>query len=141
MKTKELEKLLYKSFDGSLSEKEQTLLNGGLEHSEELRKLRDQIKELRDVVHKSKNDSVKPFFEERLLNKLNASSKSDKFSEWAESFVFSFRRIVFAAAIFLGFLILYNVNQGNFSAIENLFGTYQAPVEYALDPATYLLEK
>ena len=141
MKTKELENLLYKSFDGSLSKKEQTLLNSGLEQSEELRKLRDQIKDLRDVVQKSKKDSVKPFFEERLLNKLNASSKSDKFGEWTESFVFSFRRIVFAAVIFLGFLILYNVNQGNFSGIENIFGTYKTPVEYALDPATYLLEK
>jgi hypothetical protein len=135
MNNKKLIKLLYKSYDGVLSIKEAELLRRELSNSTELQETYELIKKIRSAVSESSETSFKPFFEERVLNRLNNQLKPEGYlSGWAESFAVSFRQIAFSALILLSLLIFYNLNNGNSLSIENLLGTYKTPVEYALDP-------
>ncbi len=139
MKDKKLEKLLYKSFDGILTIKEAELLKEELRKSKELEETYNQIKKIRKAVNDVSEESFKPFFEERLLNKMfNVEKKGSPLSNWVDSLNKSFRQVAYTAAIILALLVFYNVNNGNISSIENLLGIYRTPIEYALDPSVQI---
>lgn len=139
MKDKKLEKLLYKSFDGILTIKEAELLKEELRKSKELEETYNQIKKIRKAVNDVSEESFKPFFEERLLNKMfNIEKKESPLSNWVDSLNKSFRQVAYTAAIILALLVFYNVNNGNISSIENLLGIYRTPIEYALDPSVQI---
>lgn len=130
------QKLIYKSFDGILTEKEQAALNEVLESSEELRKFREETLTLRNNIKNSAYSEFDPYFESRLLAKISQPPKqSGLLSGLSDSLEFSFRKIIITAAVLLIMLVLYNVKQGNLSSIENILGIYNTPIEYALDPA------
>jgi|WetSurMetagenome_2_1015567.scaffolds.fasta_scaffold35159_2 hypothetical protein len=138
MSNKKLTKLIYKSFDGALSIKEAELLKRELSNSTELKGTYEQIKKIRSAVSVSSVTSFKPFFEERVLNRLNNQVKPEGYiSGWAESFTVSFRQIAVSALVLLCLLIFYNLNNGNNLSIENLLGTYKTPIEYILDPTIH----
>jgi len=139
MKDKKLEKLLYKSFDGILSIKEAELLREELRKSPELEETYNQIKKIRRAVGDTTEESFKPFFEERLINKIfNTEKKENPLVNWADSFNKSFRQVAYTAVAILALLIIYNVNSGNISSIENLIGIYRTPIEYVLDPSVQI---
>lgn len=134
------EKLIYKSFDGILTEEEQSLLNEALVASDELRKFREEILSLRNNIKSSAYTEFNPYFESRLFAKLNQPSRQSVglLSGLSDSLELSFKKIAIAAAALLIILVLYNVKQGNLSSIENILGIYNTPIEYALDPALNL---
>jgi hypothetical protein len=139
MKTKKLEELLYKSFDGILTIQEAELLKEELRKSPELEETYKRIKTIRNAVGEAAEDSFKPFFEERLLNKIfYPATKENVNLNWMDSFNKSFRQVAYAAVVVLTLLIIYNVNNGNISSLENLLGTYRTPIEYALDPSVQI---
>lgn len=132
--------LLYKSFDGILTEKEKTFLEEELRKSDELKKLRDEILSIRDKVKNSAVTEFNPYFESKLFNRIYQSSRQNVLlSGLYESLELSFKKIALTAAAILVLLVLYNVSEGNISSIETLLGIYQTPIEYALDPALHLL--
>ena len=141
MTNKKLEKLLYKSFDAELSNKESKILENELKHSKELRKLQEQISAMRKAVQNSKSESLKPFFQERVLNKIKSNSEPISFyNELGEIFGGVFKQVALGVVILLLALVIYNFDQGNNEGIKNLFGAYKTPIQFALDPATYLWE-
>lgn len=139
MKDKKLEKLLYKSFDGILTIKEAELLKEELRKSPELEETYNQIKKIRSAVGEASEESFKPFFEERLINKIfNTEKKENPLVNWTDSFSKSFRQVAYTAVVILTLLVIYNVNSGNISSIENLIGIYRTPIEYVLDPSVQI---
>jgi hypothetical protein len=140
MKNKKTEKLLYKSFDVSLNKEEAEQLESALKNSAGLKKEYDEIKELREEIKNSAVTSFKPFFEERLLNKLNnSSSAQNMFWDAQNSFVISFRKIGLTAICILIILLSYNLKSGNSYSIKNIFGISNAGIEYAFDPVQSLM--
>jgi len=140
MENNKIKKLIYKSLDGILSEKEEKMLNEELQSSVEARLMYDEIAGIRKAVQNIEPEPFKPFFEERLLDKINNPQVIEgNNSGWTESLTKSFRQIAFTTVIILALLVLYNVNQGNYSSFENLLGTYKTPIEYVLDPSFHLL--
>jgi hypothetical protein len=140
MKNKKIETLLYKSLDSSLPLLEDELLENELQNSDELRSDFRQINRIRKAVEESAVTSFKPFFEERLLTKLNYTGIVDEnLSLWSNTLALSFRQIGFAAMFILILLLSYNLKSGNNHSIENLFGKSKYGIEYAYDPVSDLL--
>ncbi|MFH1195212.1 MAG: hypothetical protein V1720_05840 [bacterium] len=140
MKKKNLEKLIFKSLDGVLTEKESAALEYELKNSSEAKKLFAELRSLRKGIENLPELTFKPFFEERVIAKLNIdNSKSESFPNFPEALGLSFRKFAIAAALILALLITYNLNNGNSYSIENLLGTYKTPLEYVLDPTMNLI--
>ncbi|MDP4115591.1 MAG: hypothetical protein Q8903_05625, partial [Bacteroidota bacterium] len=119
MENNKIKKLIYKSLDGILSEKEERMLNEELQSSVEARLMYDEIAGIRKAVQNIEPEPFKPFFEERLLDKINNPQVIEgNNSGWTESLTKSFRQIAFTTVIILALLVLYNVNQGNYSSFE-----------------------
>ncbi|MGE5352782.1 MAG: hypothetical protein ACM3P0_11910 [Acidobacteriota bacterium] len=139
MKKSKLELLIYKSLDSKLTGDESVLLQNELQNSEEFLKLYKQIIEMRKAVSSSAETSFDPFFEQRVLSKLSMpETKAQPLSGLTESLTLSFRKVVLIGSVVLLALISYNVASGENYSIENIMGTYSAPLEYALD-TTYNL--
>jgi hypothetical protein len=140
MKNNKIEQLLYKKLDGRISEKETEKLSQEMANSEELRKTFRQISELRKQVSQNAEISFKPFFEERLLSKLNSFTPAAEFiTSWTTSLALSFRQVAITAIIILFILISFNLNNGNKYSIENLLGISNSNIEYAFDPVDNLM--
>lgn len=140
MKKKNLEKLIFKSFDGTLTEKETAAFEYELKNSSEAKKLFAELRSLREGIENLPLLTFKPFFEERVLEKLKTEkSQSESHQNLPEALGLSFRKFAIAAVLVLALLITYNLNNGNSYSIENLLGTYKTPLEYALDPTLNLI--
>ena len=140
MKNNKIEKLIYKSLDGILNADEEKLLNNELQNSVEVQRMYNEIVSLRKTVQDIEPEPFRPFFEERLLDKINNPLVyGNKTAGWSESFMKSCRQVAFTTVIILALLILYNVNQGNYSSFESLLGIYKAPIEYTIDPSFHLM--
>ncbi|HEX2960965.1 MAG TPA: hypothetical protein VHO43_04190 [Ignavibacteriales bacterium] len=140
MKKTKLEMLLYKSFDAELTEKESELLRLELQNSKEFRNKYNEISRIRHAASQSKDSSsFEPFFEQRVLNKINSAQKKSGYTAaFAESLSFSFRKFAFAASFVVIGLISYNLISGNEYSINSILGKYQTSIEYAFD-STYNL--
>ena len=140
MKKKELEKLIYKSLDSKLSEKEHETLITELMKSDEYFSEYNRLLEIRHAVSETKETDFEPFFEERLLKKLNHTVNDEKYFDLLSNSLFaSFRRVAVAAIIILIILVSYNLNSGNNYSIQNLLGLSQAKIENAFDPFLNLM--
>jgi hypothetical protein len=134
MKNKKLELLLYKSFDSHLTEEEAELLRQELQSSKELRRKYNEISEIRKAISNTAETSFDPFFEQRILSKINNTQSERKYvNVFADSLVFSFRKVALVASFLLVALISYNLISGNNYSIEGLLGTSKTPIEYAFD--------
>jgi hypothetical protein len=135
-----IEKLLYKSLDAPLSSEETSLLNNELKNSSKLRAEYNKLKEIRNVLAESGVPDFKPYFEERLTDRLYSDQKKPApFNALINSFSYSFREIAFAAIIILILLVTYNLKNGNIYSVENLFGKSGSSIEYAFDPIQNLI--
>ncbi len=69
---KKILKLLYRSFDTELSQKDQRRLDDALEKSEALRLERDRAFAQRQDLAKSGSQSYSPFFAEKVMGKIES---------------------------------------------------------------------
>jgi len=67
--------LLYRSFDSDLSAEEQHLLEQALRESDALKTEKEKITAIRANLALEKEQSFKPFFAERVMNKIQNVSK------------------------------------------------------------------
>jgi hypothetical protein len=135
MKKKELQKLIYKSFDAPLTTEEKELLESELKASAELMEEYQSLFSLRGAVRNSARDTFEPFFEERLLSNLERSMKNEKAYDYISTPLFnSFGKIAAAAIIILIILISYNLNNGNNYSINNLLGKSETNLASVYDP-------
>jgi hypothetical protein len=140
MKKNKINKLIYKSFDGSLDDKESAMLERYLLESDEIRKEYNRLNLIREKISGSAITSFKPFFEERVIAKINyPADDKDLLNNWTISLTASFRKVALVAMIILVMLVTYNLNKGNKYSIENLLGKEKISMENDFDPIHYLM--
>ncbi len=120
-KYKKMLKLLYRSFDDRLKEKEQKKLAQALEQSPGLRQDMKQIEAQREAVANTAVQSFEPFFVERVMEQVNAlGSKTNglDLQMFYESLVSVFRRFAVVGAVISVLLFVYNQGIGDILSLE-----------------------
>ncbi|MEI7811480.1 MAG: hypothetical protein WCJ01_03540 [Ignavibacteria bacterium] len=136
---KEIEQLIYESFDRSLSQKEGLILREALRSSKELRTLQKQIGAIRRTVSEIPKSEFKPFFETRMMGILK--NRSGQPAGIAELITLSFSRVAIAASIVLVILTTYNIQMGTSGLKNNLLGYSKPNIENAFDPTLQFIQK
>ncbi len=130
---KKIFELLYRSLDDDLSEKEQNLLEKALKDSEELRLEGAKIKEQRQALSESAAQSFKPYFAERVMQRIDSLSEKNGLEKFYETLKAMFRRFAIAGAVILIALILYNLRIGENISSEEIFYAADTTVEEIRD--------
>ena len=120
-KNKKMLKLLYRSFDDRLKEKERQILIQALEDSPGLRREKERIEAQRKAVANTAAQSFKPFFVERVMEQVNAlGGKTNGLGRqmFYESLVSVFRRFAVAGAVISVLLFIYNQGIGDILSLE-----------------------
>jgi hypothetical protein len=120
-KNKKILKLLYRSFDDRLKEKEQKKLEQALEHSPGLQQEKKQIEVQRMILANTAIQSFKPFFVERMMAQVNAlggKTNGLDLQMFYESLVSVFRRFVVAGAVISVLLFIYSQGIGDILPLE-----------------------
>jgi len=119
---KKILKLLYRSFDDDLNEKEQKQLAEALKNSEELRREKGQIEAQRQAISDSAAQSFKPFFAERVMGQIQTMrEKENSLENFYEALRALFWRFAVVGAVGLIALIIYNLGTGESLPIEEAF--------------------
>ncbi|HTX17185.1 MAG TPA: hypothetical protein VMG34_00890 [Bacteroidota bacterium] len=126
--------LLLRSFTAPLSDDEHRTLEAALASSGELRACREELKELRTILPPKEQASFKPFFAERVEERLRSGG-----SPIDSRYFLAFRPIAAAAAILVILLSAYNLSRSGVLSVESAFGysypslpqvlTLEAPLE------------
>jgi len=131
---KKILKLLYRSLDGDLNEKDRLRLDEALEKSEELRKERKKAMAQRQVVAASTGRSFGPFFAERVMNRIEISRpKKNGLEVFYGSFMSAFRKVAIVSAVVLVLLVSYNAIKSDIVPEDELFFMADTTMEEILD--------
>jgi anti-sigma factor RsiW len=127
-------KLLYRSLDGDLKDKDRKKLDEALEQSEELRREKERILEQRQAVADSASQSFGPFFAERVMRRIEGlGQKKNGWEAFYESFMGAFRKVAIVSAAVLVILISYNVIKSDIVPEDELFFMADTTMEEILD--------
>ncbi len=98
---KKMQELLVRSFDQVLSAKEQQELDQALEQSKELRQEKEQLESMRNLFSAGAEESFRPMFAERVMNRITTESAQQPASEmeFFDSLLHIFRKVAIAGAI------------------------------------------
>ncbi len=137
---KKIVKLLYKSFDAPLSEKEKEILAKALKESDDLRREKEKIIAMREKLASAPVASFKPFFAERVLNRIREqkNSMSERMSIF-DSLVAAFKPVAIAAIILLISIMFYNLKTTENYTLSGALGKEPLTLEQVVDPV-YVLE-
>ena len=130
---KKILELLYRSFDSNLDEKEQKQLAEALKNSEELRKEKEQILAQRRTVSDSAERSFKPFFAERLMNRIDSIFEKNGLEIFYETLKSVFRRFAIVSSVIMIVLISYNLATRDSLSSEEIFYASDVTFEEILD--------
>jgi len=136
---KKLKDLLYRSFDTDLDPQEKILLEDALSQSDEFRKEKEMIISLRANLRKGKETSFKPFFAERVMEKIRSSKRVDEDAQFFESLFVLFRPITIAAVVLIIIIAGYNITSTDRFSIEGALGIPEVTVDDVYDPTLALL--
>lgn len=101
--------LLYRSFDEKLSATEKQNLDRALEQSVELQAEKENLIHLRENLSFAETASFKPFFAERVTNRVKEISRSSfAATDFFESLNFLFKRVAIVGSI--AAVVLFSVN-------------------------------
>jgi hypothetical protein len=127
-------KLLYRSLDGNLKDKDQKKLDEALEKSEELRKDKERVSAQRQAVADSAGQSFGPFFAERVMHRIEGlDQKKNGLQAFYESFLAAFRKVAIVSAVVLVLLISYNVVKSDIVPEDEIFFMADTTMEEILD--------
>ncbi len=116
--------LLLRSFDAPLAESEERQLENALASSDELRTARDEIAALRFGLQGVKEEKFKPFFAERVVERLNNQQLS-----MDEYFVSVFRNVAIGAAVLVVICSAYNISREDSITLDSAFGIHHQTLE------------
>lgn len=125
-------KLLYRSFDDNLDDKERDELEEALKISEELRREREKILAQRKAISESAAQSFEPFFAERVMARIDALSEKSGVETFYEILRAVFRPFAIAGAVALVALILYNLGIGDILSSNEVFYVSDSAIEEIL---------
>jgi hypothetical protein len=118
---KKILKLLYRSFDDELNEKEREQLENALKESKELQKENERIHAQRQALSESTPASFKPFFAERVMNRIESpGKKKNGIESFYESLWMMFRRFAIVGAALLLLLLIYNLQSGDILSTDEI---------------------
>ncbi|MEA2006135.1 MAG: hypothetical protein U9O50_07770 [Acidobacteriota bacterium] len=126
-------KLLYRSFDSDLNEKEKRRLEEVLETSKGLRQEKEQILAQRKAISESAATSFKPFFAERVISRIDSIKEENGLVDFYESLKAIFRRFAIAGVVIMIVLIFYNFTTGEGMSVDDAFYTSDVIFEEILD--------
>ena len=133
-KDKKILKLLYRSLDDDLKDKDQKKLDEALEKSEDLRKEKERVLAQRQAVADSAGQSFGPFFAERVMNRIEGlGQKKNGLEAFYESFMTAFRKVAIVSAAVLVLLISYNVVKSDIVPEDELFFMADTTIEEILE--------
>jgi len=133
-------KLLYRSFDEKLTPAEQQQLKEALNQSKELQEEQKRIAEMRIKIKESSTQSFKPFFAERVMQKISRSCEKENKQEMFFDSLFSiFRPMAIAATILLLVIMSYNIMKTDRLSLAGAFATTEVSLEEAVDPTLLLV--
>lgn len=98
--------LLYRSLDGTLEPEELHRLDDALARSESLRREKARILAVRDSLSAGAARSFRPFFVERVMNRLAGEARPETF---LESLSYVFRRVALVGAAAVIALAIFNI--------------------------------
>jgi len=124
---KNLYNLLLRSFDAPLKDEERRQLDRALDASGDLREMRKEIVTLRDGLQATRQSSLKPFFAERVMERLRAPEQS-----LADYFVSVFRNVAIGATVLVVVCSVYNITHANAFTLESVLGIHQPTLEQVL---------
>ncbi len=132
---KKILKLLYRSFDTELSEKNQKRLDNALEKSEELRLEKERALAQRQALAKNGTQSFSPFFAERVMGQIESlgQAKKNGFELFYETFKAMFQRLAIVSAVVLLVLVSYNLIKGDILPQEEIIFASDAAMEEILE--------
>jgi len=119
--------LLLRSFDERLTDSEQRRLESALTTSEELRTAKEEIVALRRRLQGMKGEMFKPFFTERVMERLHNPELS-----MAEYFASVFRDVAIGAAVLVIICSVYNISRENSLTVDSALGIHQETLEQVL---------
>jgi hypothetical protein len=131
---KKILKLLYRSFDDELKEKERKQLDKAMKESKELQKEKEQIIAQRQALATSSPPSFKPYFAERVMDRIESfGTKKSGFESFYETLLFMFRRFALVGAAILLILLIYNLQTGDILSTEEIMFASDFTFEEILD--------
>lgn len=131
--------LLYSSFDTTLTQAEQKLLDEALVGSRELREEKEKIEMMRTIISDSTSKSFKPFFAERVMQRVRLLQQQRlRQVSFFDSLQYIFRPIAIAAIMLIIALMSYNLLKSNHLSFLNVYPEPEVTLEQVLDPTLTL---
>lgn len=131
---KKVLKLLYRSFDTDLSEREQQRLDEALEQSKDLREERELIVSRRQIVADSAVKSFRPYFADRVMSQIAAmGDKKDTQESFYDALLFVFRRLAVVGTLVMIGLIFFNLIKGHVIPVDEIFFASDLALEEILN--------
>ena len=138
MKEKDLE-LLYRSFDAPLTPEEQKRLKNALVGSKALRQEKKRIESIRKSVAHSAAHSFKPFFADRVMQRIEKSRQEQTESDpFFESLIAVFRPVAMGAAVLMIVLLTFNMIKSDRLSLAGAFAEPEVTLAEAFDPTLTL---
>ena len=132
-RNKKILELLYRSFDRTLSEKQQKRLDEALKNSEELRQEKNRAIKLRKSASDIAKLSFNPFFAERVLSRIETVQSKNGLEAFYQSLKVVFRRVAVAGAVVMLVLLLYNFRIGDSLNSDEILYVSDTTIEEILD--------
>jgi anti-sigma factor RsiW len=125
--------LLYRSLDGELSPTDQRRLDEALAQSDVLREEKDRVLAMRESLSAGAAQSFKPFFAERVINRLTAESEGRGAETFLESLSYVFRRVAFAGALAVIALAIFNIVTSDTVSATAALGVPEITIEEVIE--------
>lgn len=131
--------LLLKSFDAALTSEEQARLNAALSASETLRLEQERIWRMRDAVGRGAARSFRPFFAERVIQRIQTTARENTES-FSDSLMALFRPVLIAAAVLIAVMLSYNAVRHDGALMAGVL-EQDVTLEEAFDPVYEWIEE
>jgi hypothetical protein len=127
---KKILKLLYRSFDDELDEKEKKRLEEALRKSDELRKERERILVQRQALAESPKPTFEAHFADKVMGRIDSlGKKKNGWETFYETLLAMFRRLALAGAAILLLLLIYNLRTGDALSTDEIFYSSDVAIE------------
>jgi anti-sigma factor RsiW len=136
---KRIRKLLYRSFDGSLTPEEQRRLEESLVKSKSLREEKQRLEDIRRSVASSTSHRFEPFFAERVMRRIRQHVIKSRQVPFSDALLAIFRPVVVGAVVLVIGFASYNMIRKDRISLAAAFAEPEVTLEEAYDP-TLILE-
>ena len=130
--------LLYRSFDVQLSTEEQEQLDSALKKSADLRKEKERITQMRNNIADKKSASFKPFFADRVMQRIREKTIQAQTDIFYDSLFTFFKPVMIAVIILIITITFYNMGSTNQFSLAGALAIPQVTIEDAYDPSLTL---